>query len=509
MVTGGYKQKIDEIWNHFWTGGITNTITIVEQMTFLMFIKGLDDLQKNRERMRKLGVDLGPDLFKPEQKGLRWSFFIDKQPEEMFEVVSKEVFPYLQELGKQADQDNLVHSIYKVFSTASLEITSAVLLQRVVDGLQELFQIHDRGDHLGNIYEYMLGKLSSSGTNGQFRTPAHIRRMMVELMQPSPKDIICDPAVGTAGFLEVASQYIKDHHSDIFTDGKLKDERDNYHNMFHGFDTDKTMVRLASINLYVHGIENPNIVQKDALSTDNEEEEKYSLVLANPPFKGTLDFNRIHPVIRSIMGMKESKSTSKSPSGKTELLFLALMLRMLHIGGRAAVIVPDGVLFGTSKAHVNIRKEIIENNKLEAVISMPSGVFKPYAGVSTAVLIFTKTGKGGTDQVWFYDMLADGFTLDDKRNQLDINKHEENNIPDIIARFHNPGNEKGRARTDQSFFVPVQEIIDHSYDLSINRYKEVVYEQVQYESPQAILDSLKQLEKEIQEGLQRIEGMIK
>lgn len=508
MVTGDYKQKIDEIWNHFWTGGITNTITIVEQMTFLMFIKGLDDLQNNREKMRKLGVDLGPDLFTEEQKELRWSFFIDKQPEEMFEIVSKKVFPYLKNIGKEADKDMKIHSVYKVFSSASLEITSPVLLQRVVDGLQELFKINDRGDHLGNIYEYMLGKLRSSGMNGQFRTPSHIREMMVNLLEPTPNDMMCDPAIGTAGFLESTSQYIKEHHSEIFTEVKLQDQKDHYHKMFHGFDTDRTMVRLAAINLYVHGIEHPNIMHMDALSTDNEEEEKYSLVLANPPFTGTVDVNRIHPTLRSTLGMKESKAAKKSPNGKTELIFLALILRILQIGGRAAVIVPNSVLTGKSKVHLNIRQELINQHKLDAVISMPSGVFKPYSGVSTSILLFTKTGKGGTDKVWFYDMLADGFSLDDKRIQLDFNKYEDNNIPDIINRFHNLNEEKGRGRTDQSFFVPVQEIITKNYDLSINQYNERAYDQKQYESPKSLISSLKQLEKEIKEGLQRIEGML-
>jgi len=374
-------------------------------------------------------------------------------------------------------------------SDAIFMIPTPQMLSKIVDGIDKL-PMKDR-DIQGDLYEYLLSKIATAGTNGQFRTPRHIINMMVELVKPTPEDIIVDPAAGSAGFLVAAGEYLRKHRSDLFLVQSLKEQFNNH--MFYGFDMDRTMLRIGAMNMMLHGIENPNIEYRDSLSEQNKDKDKYTLVLANPPFKGSLDYEAVSSDLLKIAKTK-----------KTELLFLALFLRILKTGGRCACIVPDGVLFGSSKAHKDIRKEIVENHKLEAIISMPSGVFKPYAGVSTAIMIFTKTGVGGTDQVWFYDMKADGYSLDDKRTPI-----EENDIPDIIERFHNREAEKERKRTEQSFFVPVEEIRENDYDLSINKYKEIEYEEVQYEAPSVILERVETLEKEIMQGLQELKEMIR
>ena len=345
-------------------------------------------------------------------------------------------------------------------------------------------------DSKGDLYEYLLSKVATAGTNGQFRTPRHIIKMMVELVKPNPSDIICDPAMGSAGFLVEAQEYLREREADLFLNKELREHFNN--DMFYGFDMDRTMLRIGAMNMLLHGVDNPKIEYRDSLSENNTDKEKYTLVLANPPFKGSLDYESVSADL-----LKACKTK------KTELLFLALFIRMLKSGGRAAVIVPDGVLFGSSKAHKQIRKEIIDNHKLEAVISMPSGVFKPYAGVSTAILVFTKTGAGGTDQVWFYDMKADGYSLDDKRQPI-----EENDIEDIIKRFHDRENEKERKRTEQSFFVDVDEIRENDFDLSINKYKEIVYEPVEYDPPEVILDRIDELEKEIQDNMAELRKLL-
>lgn len=369
-------------------------------------------------------------------------------------------------------------------------IPTPQVLQKIITGLEDLYE-HDIGDldMQGDLYEYMLGKLATAGQNGQFRTPKHIRKMMVELMQPTPDDTICDPACGTAGFLVSASEYIRKNYEDTMTGEQWEHFTGE---AFTGFDTDRTMLRISAMNLMLHSITNPEIAYKDSVSKDNQIKERYTVCLANPPFKGTVDAESINDDLKAVTNTK-----------KTELLFLALFLRMLKKGGRCACIVPDGVLFGSSKAHKSIRKELVENHQLKAVISMPSGVFKPYAGVSTAVLVFTKTGAGGTDNVWFYDMKADGFSLDDKRSDI-----ADNDIPDIITRFHHPEQEGERKRTDQSFFVPKEEIAENDYDLSINKYKKVEYVPVEYPSTTEILADLNELEMEITKGLAELEGML-
>ena len=407
----------------------------------------------------------------------------------MYAVVQELVFPFIK--GLHTDKDS---AYAKYMGDAIFKIPTPLMLEKIVTAMDEIYaqaeQLHDT-DVRGDIYEYLLSKIATAGVNGQFRTPRHIIRMMVELTAPKADDVICDPACGTAGFLVAAGEYLKERRrEEIFFNREKKGHYMNH--MFHGFDMDRTMLRIGAMNMMTHGIDNPFIEYRDSLSDQNPDREKYTLILANPPFKGSLDADIVSADLLKLCKTK-----------KTELLFLALFLRMLKVGGRGAVIVPDGVLFGSSKAHRDIRRELVENHRLEAVISMPSGVFKPYAGVSTAVLVFTKTGHGGTDQVWFYDMRADGFSLDDKRTEI-----ADNDIPDIVARFHDREGERERKRTEQSFLVPKQEIVDNSYDLSINKYKQVEYTPVEYPPTSEILKELRDLEAEISRGLDELEGMM-
>ncbi|RDE34147.1 SAM-dependent DNA methyltransferase [Parageobacillus thermoglucosidasius] len=484
MITGELKNKIDKIWETFWTGGITNPLTVIEQFTYLLFIKGLDEAETQREQEASLlGIEF-ERIFPEDKQHLRWSKFKNLEASQMYEIVSKEVFPFIKSL-----HGNKNSAYAKYMGDAIFMIPTPQMLSKIVDGIDKL-PMKDR-DLQGDLYEYLLSKIATAGTNGQFRTPRHIIKMMVELVKPTPEDIIVDPAAGSAGFLVAAGEYLRKHRSDLFLVQSLKEHFNNH--MFYGFDMDRTMLRIGAMNMMLHGIENPNIEYRDSLSEQNKDKDKYTLVLANPPFKGSLDYEAVSSDLLKITKTK-----------KTELLFLALFLRILKTGGRCACIVPDGVLFGSSKAHKDIRKEIVENHKLEAIISMPSGVFKPYAGVSTAIMIFTKTGVGGTDQVWFYDMKADGYSLDDKRTPI-----EENDIPDIIARFHNREAEKERKRTEQSFFVPVEEIRENEYDLSINKYKEIEYEEVEYEAPSIILKRIREIEEQIVDGLRELEDMLK
>ncbi|SFA52420.1 type I restriction enzyme M protein [Anoxybacillus pushchinoensis] len=484
MITGELKSKVDKIWETFWTGGITNPLTVIEQFTYLLFIKGLDEVEtKNEQEAALLGIDF-ERIFPEDKQHLRWSKFKNLEATQMYEIVSNEVFPFIKNL-----HDNKDSAYAKYMSDAIFMIPTPQMLTKIVDGIDNI-PMKDR-DTKGDLYEYLLSKIATAGTNGQFRTPRHIIDMMVELVKPTPEDIIVDPAAGSAGFLVAAGEYLRKHRSDLFLVQSLKEHFNNH--MFYGFDMDRTMLRIGAMNMMLHGIENPNIEYRDSLSEQNKDKDKYTLVLANPPFKGSLDYEAVAGDLLKVVKTK-----------KTELLFLALFLRILKTGGRCACIVPDGVLFGSSKAHKDIRKEIVENHKLEAIISMPSGVFKPYAGVSTAIMIFTKTGVGGTDQVWFYDMKADGYSLDDKRTPI-----EDNDIPDIIARFHNREAEKDRKRTEQSFFVPVEEIRENDYDLSINKYKEIEYEEVQYEAPSIILKRIREIEEQIVDGLRELEDMLK
>lgn len=485
MITGEIKNRIDSIWDVFWTGGITNSITILEQMTYLFFMKMLDDAQRTKEaNANAFGVAVKEPTFKdgmwhnPDTdkdvpyKNLRWSTFKNMEAEAMYKLVSKDVFVFIKNLNEGKES-----AYSKFMQNATFLIQSPRNLVKIVEGIDSL-DMNNR-DTMGDVYEYVLGKMAASGNNGQFRTPRHIIRMMVELMKPTLKDTICDAAMGSAGFIVESAKYIQENYK---TELLKKENAEHYKNgMLHGFDTDSTMLRIGAMNLMLHGVDNPDIAYRDSLSTDNTDENKYSLCLANPPFTGSLDYEAVS---KSLLAITKTK--------KTELLFLALFVRMLQIGGRCASIVPDGVLFGNSTGHKSIRKEIIDNQRLQAVISMPSGVFKPYAGVSTAILIFTKTNAGGTDKVWFYDMKADGFSLDDKRAVV-----SENDIPDIIKRFHNLDAEESRTRKEQSFLVPVDEIIANDYDLSINKYKEVEKVKIEYEEPSVVLERIESLQSEI------------
>ena len=479
------KSIIDRIWTNFWEGGVTNPLTVIEQITYLLFIKGLDDIDIAHEKSdHMLGIKT-KRIFDEKHQECRWSIFKNYPAEKMYRIVGEDVFPFIKSLS-----NNKNSGYAKYMDDAIFIIPTPIMLQRVVTAIDKL-KMKGR-DTKGDVYEYLLSKLSTAGTNGQFRTPRHIIKMMVELMKPTPEDIIVDPAAGSAGFLVEAGEYLRNNRNDLFLTENLKEHFNN--TMFYGFDMDRTMLRIGAMNLMQHGIENPNISYKDSLSEDNEDNSKYTLVLANPPFKGSIDSERTS---KDLLNVTKTK--------KTELLFLALFLRILRTGGRAASIVPDGVLFGSSNAHKAIRKEIIEKHKLEAIISMPSGVFKPYAGVSTAIMIFTKTSDGGTDKVWFYDMTADGFSLDDQRQPV-----KENDIPDIIKRFDNRNSkeEQERARTEKSFFVPKEEIVENDYDLSINKYKEIVVEKKEYEEPKVILKRVIDMENELQQKLKELEELL-
>ena len=498
MITGELKNKIDSLWEIFWTGGLTNPLDVIEQMTYLMFIHDLDDTDnRHAKEAMMLGLPYESVFAKEVKIGertingnqLKWSVFHDFPAAKMYSTMQEWVFPFIKSL--HGDKDS---AYSKYMDDAIFKVPTPLMLDKIVtsmDGIYEQIAQLKNADTRGDIYEYLLSKLATAGVNGQFRTPRHIIRMMVELMEPKADEIICDPACGTSGFLVSASEYLREmRKEEVFFDQKNKNHYMNH--MFHGFDMDRTMLRIGAMNMMTHGVDNPFIEYRDSLSDQNPDKDKYSLILANPPFKGSLDYDSVSSDLLKVCKTK-----------KTELLFLALFIRMLKVGGRCACIVPDGVLFGSSTAHKAIRKELVENNRLEAVISMPSGVFKPYAGVSTAILIFTKTGHGGTDQVWFYDMKADGFSLDDKRSET-----KENDIPDIIKRFKNLPGETERKRTEQSFFVPKEEIAGNGYDLSINKYKEIEYVPVEYPPSEEIMAELRELEMKIGEEMDALEQLL-
>lgn len=511
MITGTIRTQIDQIWDAFWSGGVSNPLSVIEQLTFLLFIKRLDEIHtREEEKAEMLGQAMDRRIF-PEgtdEKGepydnLRWSRFKNFEPREMMRVVDEHVFPFLRQLGEDGS------SYGTHMKDARLGFANANLLSKVVEMLDTI-PMEDR-DTKGDVYEYMLGKIASAGQNGQFRTPRHIIQLMVHLMAPTPQDVICDPAAGTCGFLVSAGEYLRDHHPRILRD---KEQRQHFHNaMFHGFDFDSTMLRIGAMNMTLHGVDNPDVSYRDSLAEEHGSDAgTYSLILANPPFAGSLDYDATAKDLQKIVKTK-----------KTELLFMALFLRLLRTGGRAAVVVPDGVLFGSSKAHKDIRRMLVEAHKLEAIVKLPSGVFRPYAGVSCAIVIFTKTGVGGTEDVWFYDMQADGFSLDDKRTplldaeklgpvpdgNLSDDEHLKNNLPDILSRWQDLSTESDRPRTAQSFLVPASDIIaTGSWDLSLNRYKEIEHEEAEHASPAEIIAELRVLEAEICEGLDRLEGLL-
>lgn len=487
MITGELRSQIDKVWEAFWTGGLSNPITVIEQMTYLLFIRRLDELQTQKEQKANLlKKPIEEPLYNEGEYELRWSHFKNMDPEVMHRMFTKQdgVFDFLRNIGNRSA------AFSKFMKGATFMIPTPRLLAQVVELISNI-DMSDR-DTKGDVYEYLLSKIATAGQNGQFRTPRHIIRMMVDMVKPTIEDVFCDPSSGTCGFHVAVSEYIREHYEKELYKDVVKKHFQN--DMFMGMEFDPTMIRIGAMNLILHGIENPKLKDVDALSEANTGfTEVATLVCANPPFKGSLDREAVDGKILSVVDSK-----------KTELLFLALILKGLKLGGRAAVIVPDGVLFGSSKAHLQIRKEIIDRQKLQAVISMPSGVFKPYAGVSTAVLVFTKTNSGGTDNVWFYDMQADGLSLDDKRQPIDAN-----DLPDIVSRFNNLKIERKRNRTDKSFMVPIKEIQDNKYDLSINRYKEEVYENKIYEKPEVIIEQIDTLDKERAALLSQLKNMLK
>jgi type I restriction enzyme M protein len=483
VITGELKSKIDRVWDAFWSGGISNPLEVIEQITYLLFIRRLDDLQTLAEKKaRTTGNEIEHPVFSSAQEHLRWSRFKNTKPEVMHKTIAGEVFPFLRDLG-----DGTTYSEH--MKDARYTIPTPALLSKVVDMLDGI-PMADR-DTNGDLYEYLLSKIASAGVNGQFRTPRHIIDLMVNMTAPQPNDEICDPACGTGGFLVAASEYVRDTHTEALLDTV---QRSHFHqSMFHGYDFDSTMLRIGSMNMLMHGIEAPDIRYRDSLSEGAAaDSEKYTLILANPPFAGSLDYESTAKDLQRIVKTK-----------KTELLFLALFLKLLKPGGRAAVIVPDGVLFGSSTAHKALRKALVEDQKLDAIVKLPSGVFRPYAGVSTAILFFTKTNSGGTDDVWFYDVQADGFSLDDKRNPVSAN-----DLPDVLARWKDRAAESGRARTEQSFLVSKADIVAQGYDLSINRYKEIVHDEIEHRAPLDIIADIEKLEDEISQGLTELKWML-
>lgn len=484
MITGELKSKVDRVWDAFWSGGISNPLEVIEQITYLLFIRRLDDLETLAEKKARVTGKTEGLRFAPDQQDLRWSRFKNEEPAVMFTTVGEKVFPFLRTLGGDAS------TYAEHMKDARFTIPTAQLLSRVVDLLDEI-PMADR-DTNGDLYEYLLSKIASAGVNGQFRTPRHIIKLMVDMTAPKPSDEICDPACGTAGFLVAASEYIRDEHPSVLTDAA---QRKHFHaSMFHGYDFDNTMLRIASMNMLMHGIEAPDIRYRDSLSEGaSEDVEKYTLILANPPFAGSLDYESTSKDLQRVVKTK-----------KTELLFVALFLKLLKPGGRAAVIVPDGVLYGSSKAHKDLRRTLVEDQKLDGIVKLPSGVFKPYAGVSTAILLFTKTNSGGTDHVWFYDVTADGFSLDDKRNPV-----ETNDLPDVLSRWGEcAGTELHRGRAEKSFCVSKGDVVAQGYDLSLNRYKEIVHDDVEYRPPLEIIAEIEKLEGEIASGLAELKAIL-
>ena len=521
MITGQLRSRIDKLWEEFWTGGITNPLTVIEQISFLMFARLLD-MRESTEEKKFNRIHRGKKkkfpgvFFKPNQQHMRWSQFKHRGGEEMLKIIRDELFPHFRNLGTSGNDGDRQNTFAEYMKDATLMIQKPSLLVSAVNMIDELPLT--QGDTKGDLYEYLLSKLTTAGINGQFRTPRHIIRLMVDLVLQGNEEeaitwAIADPACGTGGFLVGFMEALREHFTS--EDGKVVHENNGRQEitytgdlitraqwkhiqsgMFHGFDFDVTMLRIAAMNLMLHGVDTPEIHYQDTLSNNFPERfprlasDAFDLILANPPFKGSLDYSDVH-----------SSLTGKVKTKKTELLFIVLMLRMLKQGGRCAVVVPDGVLFGSSKAHKKLREMLIEQHQLEAVVKLPSGVFKPYAGVSTAILFFTKDGR--TTDVWFYDVTADGFSLDDKRDPV-----AENDLPDVRKRWANRNPKKDTDRTDKAFFVPKSEIAENDYDLSINRYKEIVYEEVQYDPPKVIIARLKKLEAEIAKDLEELEAML-
>jgi type I restriction enzyme M protein len=499
-LTTPQSSDIDKLWTEFWTGGITNPLTVIEQISFLMFARLLDVMEITGERRAERTKKPFKGRFNGSNDRRRWKNFKQTDAAEMLRVVRDEVFPHFRKLNGGTTFGEYMQDAQLMIQKPSLLVQAVLMIDKLPI---------TEGDAKGDLYEYLLSKLTTAGINGQFRTPRHIIRFMVEMLEPKPTETIGDPACGTAGFLVGVMLYLLEKYSSpkgrhkgengetLYTGDLLEPYREHIQReMFHGFDFDSTMLRIASMNLMLHGVDNPDIHYQDTLSNSFPEKFPkqatggFDVILANPPFKGSLDEGDVHPTLTQAVKTK-----------KTELLFVALILRMLKKGGRSATIVPDGVLFGSSKAHKALRSVLINNNQLEAVISLPSGVFKPYAGVSTAILVFTKGGK--TDHVFFYDVQADGFSLDDKRDRI-----SENDLPDALTCWRRRSAKKDTDRTAKHFMVPVKEIEEKDFDLSINRYKEAKHEAVKYDPPKKIIKKLRALEAAIAKDLNELERML-
>lgn len=500
MITRELRSQIEKLWLEFHTGGIANPLSVIEQISFLMFARFLDINETlSEKRAARTGATYQP-LFDTDQQHLRWKNFKQLGGEEMLKVVRDGVFSHFKEMAGHSRLGTYMQDAQLLIQRPSLMVSAVAMI--------DALPITD-GDTKGDLYEFLLSKLTTAGINGQFRTPRHIIRMMVELMAPKPNETICDPACGTAGFLVTAMQYLMETHTSeggitVHENGEKSYNGDLLRpywehiqsGMFHGFDFDSTMLRIAAMNLMLHGVDHPDIHYQDTLSNsfpdrfNRQAQDYFDIILANPPFKGSLDSLDVHPAL-----------TSRIKTKKTELLFVGLILRMLKTGGRSATIVPDGVLFGSSNAHVALRKMLIEENQLEGVISLPSGVFKPYAGVSTAILIFTKGGR--TDKVFFYGVENDGLSLDDKRDPID-----KNDLPDLVAKWKNRSKNQLTDRREKAFWVPVSDIVANNFDLSFSRYRETEHEEVQYDPPKEILGRLKKLEADIQSDLNELEALL-
>jgi len=507
MITGDLKSRVDKLWEEFWTGGVTNPLTVIEQISFLMFSRMLDITESRNEKKAQRTGKSFRRLFSDQEQELRWHRFKNEAADKMLPHMRDKIFPHFRNVAVDGAKFG------EYMKDAQLMIQKPSLLVSAVNMIDALPLTE--GDTKGDLYEYLLSKLTTAGINGQFRTPRHIIRLMVELLDPKLEhnEVVGDPSCGTAGFLVEVMHYLQKKYTSlegiipgeggepIYTGDLLEPHREHLqNNLLHGFDFDVTMLRIAAMNLLLHGIDAPDIHYQDTLSSNFPDkfphlaQNCFDVILANPPFKGSLDFEDVHS---SLLAQVKTK--------KTELLFVALILRMLKNGGRSATIVPDGVLFGSSKAHVALRQMLVEQNQLEAVISLPSGVFRPYAGVSTGILIFTKGGK--TEDVFFYDMQDDGFSLDDKRTQL-YDSSFAGDLPDCLSSWKEKDPKKDTNRTAKAFFVKPEEIREKNYDLSLNRYKETVYEEVKHDPPKEILQKLKELESEIMQDLDELEGML-
>lgn len=508
MITGEIKNKLDRLWDAMWSNQMTNPWIDIQQVTYLIFIKMLDDNQIRVERkvndMIANGIEASVGDFNPTfksgnfvdadnkidvpYKDLRWSVFKEFEPKRMFDNLKNNVFPFIKTLHGSKET-----AFANFMKDAQFAVSNPYILDKMVASLSDEFLGLNDKDMMGDCYEYLLSKMATSGDNGQFRTPRHIIDMMVELAKPTLADTIIDPAMGTAGFLAESAKYVQAHYA-----REMMNKENNRHfnnTMFTGYDTDTDMLRIGCMNMTLHGVENPTIKYNNSLSEEYTDHDKYSLILANPPFSGSLDPSTVSKSLNQISGGTKS----------TELLFLSLFLRLLKAGGRCVSIIPVGVLNNTNeKAYTRLRTQLVEEQKLEAIIYMPNGVFQPYSGVQTGILVFTKTNSGGTDKVWLYNMEADGYSLDQKRDKVDAD-----DIPDIVARWNYLEAENERTPYDKSFFITKQEIVDNGYVFSFNKYHKKEIVKKEYRPTSEIIKSIQDLETQFKSVMDEICNSIK